>query len=288
MTSRDDRLPITSLEDIAFLSRSANRVLILDGLTDGPFSRRTLADRTGVSRTTLDRIVNELEERGWAERTKDGEYVATPRGRHLMRGFRPLLETVEALHRLDDAVTWLPVDELSIGLEHFSDASVFRPESEDPVETIDYFNELLQDTSEFRLLTHLAPPEPLGATLHERISAGRMTMEGVLTDELFDYLGSAHDRSERWRSMIEAGIDLHRHEGPIPCNLWVFDDILLIKKSGPDPIDESYGVPIASENETVRTWANELIDEWMDTATPVKAGAFVADQSPVGAESSGR
>jgi predicted transcriptional regulator len=287
MPERNSGLPTTALEDIAYLSRSANRVVILDSLTDGPYSRRTLADLTDVSRTTLDRIVNELEERGWAERTTEGDYTATAHGSHLMRRFRPFIESVEALHRLDDVLTWLPVDELDIGLEHFSDASVRRPESEDPVEAIEFINDLLRDASEFRVLAHLAPPEPLGTTLHERVTAGRMTMDGVITDDLLGFLGSTPKHAERWKALIESGSDLYRHEGPIPCNLWIFDETVLIKKSGPDPIDESYGVPIVSENETVHSWAHDLIDEWTDTASPIDVRAFEPDPTAPGTEPSG-
>ena len=287
MPERNSGLPNAALEDIAYLSRSANRVVILDSLTEGPYSRGTLANQTGVSRTTLDRIVNELEERGWVERTTEGEYAATAHGRHLMRRFRPFLGSVEALDRLDDALTWLPVDELDIGLEHFSDAVVRRPESEDPIEAIDFIDDLLGNASEFRVLAHLGPPEPLGTTLHERVTAGRMTMDGVITDELFRYLRSTPKRANRWRALVEAGSDLHRHEGPIPCNLWIFDETVLIKKSGPEPIDESYGVPIVSENDTVRSWAHDLIDEWMDASSPIDVTAFEADPTAPGTESSG-
>lgn len=287
MLEKDSELPTKALEDIAYLSRSANRVVILNGLTEGQYSRGALANQTGVSRTTLDRIVNELEERGWVKRTTEGNYAATAQGRLLMRRFRPFLESVEALHCLDDALTWLPIDELDIGLEHFSDAVVRRPESGDPVEVTDFFDELLWNTSEFRVLSHLAPPEPLGETLVERVTTDRMTMDGVITDELFGYLGSRPERATRWRALVEAGSDLHCHEGPIPCNLWIFDEMVLIKKSGPEPIDEAYGVPIVSENDTVRSWANDLIDEWMDEASPMDVTSFETDPTVPGDGSRG-
>lgn len=287
MPERGNELPTGGLEDVAYLSRSANRVVILDALTDGPYSRRALADQTGASRTTLDRIVNELEDRGWAERTAEGTYVATVQGRHLVRRFMPFLESVEALQRLDDAVAWLPVDELSIGLEHFSDAVVRRPEPADPVETIDYITDLLENASEFRMLAHLAPPEPLGETLRDRVVSGQMVVDGVITDELFSYLGSSPERAARWRALVEAGTDLHRHEGPIPCNLWIFDETVLIKKSGPEPIDESYGAPIVSDDSVVRSWAHDLIDDVTAAASRIDAEAF--EEGPTGprAESAG-
>jgi hypothetical protein len=58
-------------------------------------------------------------------------------------------------------------------------------------------------------------------------------------------------------------------------------------KSGPEPIDESYGVPIVSKNDAVRSWAHDLIDQWMDIASPIDGSAFEADPTALGAESSG-
>jgi hypothetical protein len=72
MSSESSEISTEALEDIAYLCRSANRVTILDALTEGPYSRRELANQTDASRTTLDRIVNELEERRWVERTTEG------------------------------------------------------------------------------------------------------------------------------------------------------------------------------------------------------------------------
>jgi len=279
MSERENDASAEALEDIAYLSRSANRVAILDGLTEGPYSRRTLVELTGASRTTLDRIMNELEEKGWAERTADGTYVATAQGTHLMKRFRPFVESVEALHRLDDAVTWLPIDELSIGLEHFSDAAVRRPETADPVETIDFMDDLLTTASEFRVLAHLVPPEPLGETMRDSVVSGQMTMDGVITDTLFSYLTADPERAARWNTVVKAGADLYRREGPIPCNLWIFDETVLIKKSGPEPIDDSYGVPIVTENSTVRLWAHDLIDNWITDATRIDGKAFFDDSS---------
>ena len=285
MTAGDTDLSTGALEDVAYLSRSANRIAILDALADGSFTRGELADLTGASRTTLDRVVNELEARGWAERTTEGTYVATAQGTHLMEQFRPFVDSVEALRRLGEAVAWLPRDELSVGLEHFSDAVVRRPEADDPVEAVEFMVELLRNTTEFRVLTHLMPPEPLGATLQERAGSSGVTLGGVVTDELVDKLGARPERAERWRTLIEAGADVHRTEGPLPCNLWVFDETVLVKKSGPEPIDESYGVPIVSEDETVRAWAHGLIDRWKDVATRVDAEAF-DEGAPVSGEQS--
>lgn len=281
MQNRNEAIPIEALEDIEYLSRSPNRVKILDTLTNGPYSRRNLADLTDVSRTTLDRIVNELEERGWVQRTNNGNYVGTPVGTHLMAQVRPFIDSVQAIRRLDEAVAWIPTDELSIGLHHFSDASVLRPEQDDPMETVDYFTDLIRETTEFRVLTHLAPPGPLARAMRDRIISGELNAEYVVTNELIEYLYDQPERRERWRDILNGGGTLVRIQGPIPCNLWIFDDNVLIKKSGPEPIEDSYGVPILSTNETVRSWAHNLVDTQQANATHVNIEIF-EDESAVG------
>jgi len=274
MSTEGEQFPRHAIEDIAYLSRSANRIRILDALTSGPHSRREMEGITGVSRTTLDRIVNELEERGWAERTTDGDYVATATGTHLVGELMPFIDSVTAIRQLGDAVAWLPEDELSIGLHHFKDAFVRRPAQGDPIETGEYYIELLRETDEFRVLTNLAAPGPVGRELRDRVVTGKMTAECVITRDVVELTREASVRRSRWREMLQAGADVFAHSGPIPCNMYVFDDKVLIKKGGPKPIDDAYGVPIQSENESVVSWGHGLIDDYRAAAIRADAETF--------------
>ena len=285
MSIEREQIPRETIEDIAYLSRSGNRIRILDTLTEGPYSRRELEECTEASRTTLDRIVKELEERGWAERTTNGDYVATSVGTHLVAQLMLFIDSVTAIRQLGEAVEWLPDDKLSIGLHHFSDAFVRRPEQGDPIETGEYFLELFRDTREFRVLTNLAAPGPVARKLRERIVAGEMTAECVITRDVVELNRRNTERSARWRDMVQAGADVFAHSGPIPCNMYIFDDIVLIKKGGPKPINDAYGVPIQSENEAVLSWGHSLIDECRADATRVDAETFRDGVSTQGTES---
>ena len=280
--SADDRpFSADALEDVAYLSRSPNRAAILDTLTREAHTRRELTEHVEASRTTLDRIVNELEDRDWVERTTDGDYVGTAAGRHLVREFRPCVEAVEAIRRLGPAIDWLPVEELGIGLRHFRDATVWRPESDDPAETVDFMNQLVSEADDFRVLTHLKPPPSLLKTVHEGVTSGRLTVRGVGTESYADGpTGQDAGRLELWQDIVEAGGEVYPYGGPIPCNVWVIDEIVLIKKSGPEPIDESYGVPIVSDNPEVRSWAVGLIEEHIADAERIQPEAFLESSEP--------
>jgi len=263
-----------ALETVAYLSRSSNRVEILKALTGGPSTRRELESETGTSRTTLDRIVNELEDRGWAERTTDGEYVATPTGTQLMLQFEPFLESVEAVDALGERVAWLPTEELDIGLRHFRTASVREPDYGDPNDTVDYMVDRLRDTSQLRVMTHLTPPDSFLMVLHRRVVSGSLSFEGVVPADHFDALGKTRTRREGLQDVLDAGGELYRFDGSIPCNLWIFDDLVMLKQSAPGPVDDAYGVPIVSENDEVRSWAHDLLDRYRADAANVEAGAL--------------
>ena len=278
MSESGPDLSTEALDAVAYLARSANRVRILEVLSRDACTRGELADRTPASRTTVDRIVNEFEERGWVERGTEGTYEATTQGALLMRRFRPFVESVTALQRLEDALDWLPLEELTIGLEHFSDAVVWEPAT-DPAETVEFMGDLVREASRFRVLSDLVPPEPLEDIMIDRLQAGEMALEGVTTDGVLHHVGSRPERAARWRAMREAGAAVVRHEGPLPCNLWVIDDTVLIKQSSPGPVDDSYGVPIVSEDATVLGWANDLIDDWLASGTPTDRGSLREDSA---------
>jgi predicted transcriptional regulator len=273
MSEHGDTLSDDALEDIAYLGRSKNRVEILDLIVSQPHSPRDIAEATGAARSTLERILTELEGRGWAERTPDGDYVGTPAGGFVVEEFTPLIRAMEAIRTLDDTISWLPRDELSISLSHFHDATVRQPEG-DPTEAIDYMAELISATVDFRVISNLRPHEATTKPIHDRVEAGEMTFEYVLTEDVLEYLSGHPERRERWLDTIDAGADLWAWDGAIPCNLWILDDQVWIKKSGPESVQETYGVPIISDDDTVRSWGHDLIDRYRNAATHVDVEAF--------------
>lgn len=258
-----------ALEDIAYLSRSANRVRILEALATRAYPRRDLEEATGTSRTTLGRILTEFEERGWAERTADGTYAATPRGKHVAAEFRPLATAFETIRSLGEAVACLPVEELSIGLHHFSDATVRRPSPNEPLEPGRHLAELLEDASTMYTLTFVAPPAPVGQAMADGVRSGRLTVEHVLAGGLVEHLRDRPEGPPQWREYLEAGANVYRYEGHIPCNLFVVDERVLVFSDRPEATEA-----IESDDETVRAWAVDLVEGYGDDAERVEAESF--------------
>jgi len=262
-------IPEAALEDIAYLSRSENRIRILETLTADAHSRRELADVTGTSRTTLGRILSELEDRNWATRTTDGEYVATPRGEHAAAEFLPLVASMQTLRELGEAARWIPTEELSLDLHHFRDATVRQTAPNEPVEPGRYLAPLIRDGSTLTTLTFIAPPRDVGRAMQNGVSSGQLTAEHVLAGGLIEHLREHSDGPPQWHDYITAGARVYYYDGHIPCNLFIVDGTVLLLNDRANA-----GEVIESENETVRSWAHELIATYREIAEPIEADTF--------------
>lgn len=273
MSTDLDGAPDAALEDVAYLSRSRNRVDLLSVLTTGPHNRRDLVEATGASRPTLRRILNEFGERDWVERTADGDYVATAKGEHVLGAFEPLVDAMDAVRTLDDALEWLPTGAHSIGIQHFGDAAVRRSRPTSPMSGVDHLHDRLPGTAAFRCLTHIAPPVEVAEAVLERVDSGLMTAEFVLTGELVGYLRDRSDRRARWKALVEKGATVRRYDGRIPCNLFVVDGTTFVGNSHSE--GERACELIESPDGTVRSWALGVIEAHREDARRLDADAFV-------------
>jgi predicted transcriptional regulator len=268
--SDSDIFPDGALEDIAYLTRSKSRATILVLLAMEPRTRRSLGDITGIPRTTLDRIVNEFEERDWATRTSDGDYVSTPIGERIATESTNFVGAIQAIRTLGDAVAWLPDDELTIGLHHFEDATVREPEPNAVSAASRFATKLMQEATEFACLVNTPPSPGFEDAMVNGVLDGRLTTTHVITDGELAVLQQDADRVSRWQAYVEAGANLYCYEGQIPCNLLVIDDTVLILDRQPTAAEG-----IESRNAVVRSWAQEMIEEYQGDAERLDATTFV-------------
>lgn len=261
--------PEDILEDMAYLSRSTNRVQILEVIATEARTPRNIAEVTDVPRSTLRRILTEMVERGWAERTMDGEYVATRTGGYVAVETERYIGAIHAIRTLGEAVSWLPEEELTIGLQHFREATVQRPEPNAVGAADTRLIDLFQTSDTFLCLVNTAPTIGLERTMVESVVDGDLHSKHIITDDELAVLRQDADRSSRWRTYVEAGADLYCYEGRIPCNLLIFDGTVLVGNRRLESIEF-----IESENQTVCSWGRELIDSYREEAEPLDAGVF--------------
>lgn len=287
-------VPSEALADVVWLARSENRLLVLAVLTSTvtapgketpSYARRELAGLTGTSRTTLGRILSELEERGWAKRNTDGEYEATSRGQHVAAAFEPVVNSVAAIRHLGDAVALLPATELAVGptdeieidLRHFADATVNYPDGYDPTFFGRYFGDLVEGATSLHWIDYVATPEKMMDATAAELHDGDLSGAGVFPTFLVEHFRENPGVGPRRQDLAVEGMAVFEYEGHIPCNLFVIDDTVLIENSQVDECPDS--TVIETRNETVRAWAMSVIERYIEASRQVDP-----EELPVGPE----
>jgi predicted transcriptional regulator len=212
------------LEEIAFLARSENRMAILRALNERARDRRDLQAETEVSRSTLGRVLDELQERDWIER--DGQaYETTTAGELVLDRFVPLLETVGGLHTLGDGLEYVPIEKMALDVRHFADARFITQTDLQPTRPYDYGIDQLRDADQLWCVARTAPP-PYVTAFHEEVTAGRLDATFVLDGAYLDSLPTDGEMRAQWHDLATGSAIVQRHEGPIPYIVLVLDETI--------------------------------------------------------------
>lgn len=256
---------VATLDDIAFLARSASRVRVLEALASDPHDRAGLQATTGIPRATVGRIVTEFEARGWVEH--DGRYYsASPLGGFLVAEFGTLVEGVKTMQKLRGVIEWLPTDEFDFSLERFADADITLPQPSDTTAPVERAAELVDGGDEVSILAFGSAPSVI-ETARQRTVQGSQSFEIVFAAETLDALVDDPDVGTWIRDLAdcERGTVL-RYDGAVPYNLAVIDDTANFAL-----VDE-HGAPsglIESTDPEIRSWAAATIDAYRREAEPL-------------------
>ena len=254
------------LDSIAFLARSENRARVLRTIAEGPQTRQQLREDLSMSRTTLGRVLKGFEERNLIRPTGQG-YTTTPAADAILERFVPLLETVEGIQNLDEAIEWLPSPARSVDLRHFRDAEITTSTPENPAASFDRGLELIGEADTYRGLTSTAIPSYV-QVLHEGMVQNRLHVEGVIKASFLETLRNDPERAGPWYDFAEADA-IWVYEGSVPINMHLLEDSVLIWLGEHEEGDlEVYGL-LESKNTSVLSWAESLYEEYRTEADPL-------------------
>lgn len=256
------------LEGIAFLSRSRNRVDVLEALDTDAMTRQEVRVATDVSRTTLGRVLREFEERNWVARDGD-QYATTPLGELVVESFLSLRETMRCVATLREVVDWLPTDEMDVDLGHFADADVTFPDANNPAAHQARGLELLTSATTLRVLVDAAFPQLVAGT-RDRVADGTLSFEGVLSADLVTYLDTNPELAGLFADLAAAG-EVHQHDGPVPYNMLVADETLLLWLCDADQKNQAL---LTSDDAAVVAWAEETFESYRAQADELERGVL--------------
>ena len=250
-----------SLEDVQFLANSANRVQVLTALVDEQATRRELQDEVDGSRSTVARILDEAETRGWVD-SEGTRYWLTPLGEGMVADFRSYLARVEGHQHLGELVNHLPPPLFALDSRHYSDAEIVELTPDNPAAPFSRAFELFQGATEYRGLNSTALPEHV-KVLRDRIEERSLEFEQVIEKSFVETLRDDQERSAVWASLTDR---VWVYDGVVPINVHVVDGTVLVW------LGESRGEVaglFVSDDPAVVTWAESLYEEYRDDAEPL-------------------
>lgn len=241
----------SSLDDVAFLASSPNRVDVLNLIQTAPRKRDDLKEATDVSRVTLSRILSELEERGWIRRI-DHRYEPTPRGGFVADEFGQLLVNMDTAVELDEELSWLPVETLGFDLGCLRDAEIVTPSHSDHTAAIRRVAEAVHDADWVRGTATGVSREVLDAIRGMTVER-EGTLEMILGPGAVDVIRTDAGLRHQFHEVLESErADVYRYDGddPILMALITNDKVLLCghDEEGPPP------GTVESVDQTVRSW----------------------------------
>lgn len=240
-----------AIETLEYVARSPSRVQILEILSsEGPVSRESLKAETDVVRTTLQRNLTGLAERGLI-RERDRWYELTSAGALTVAGVSAALDRVETAVRLRPVLERLPAETLDCDLARLADASVVEATATNPYGPVEYHATTLADVDRARLLLPIVSAKPI-ETARRAVESGAV-FELVVTESVAETLRTESPIAETFATVADTGsVTVSVVDDVIPFFLGIVDGAVQIG------VPDDNGLPAAlleSTDPRVKTWA---------------------------------
>jgi predicted transcriptional regulator len=263
-----------TLDDIAFLANSENRVMVLQMLVEAPQSHDEIRDQIDASRVTTARILREFEERNWITRSGQ-ECTITLTGEWVSDEFTHLIDQMEAERRLRESLQWLPLDLLTFEIKRLHDAELMVLEESDATAIIRRILEFRRSSDRIRGITRVVAPvfieNDWESTVH-----GDTRLEMIITPEVLDAIRNHSTSAQQLREMLdEPDVHISVYED-IPISVGIVDN-----EVGIDLTDEQGVVKggLVTGDETIHKWAVDLYETCRDNARPVNPDDITEDHA---------
>lgn len=233
------------------------RTGFLGSLLEAPKDKRELVEELGMSRSTVDRAVRELETEDLIE-YKDGGFVLTPFGQLTASGLFELIDTIELRQQLDPFLRWVPDGTLGIDIWLLADADLLVAEPGDPWSMINKHVELVKTMDNFRALLPFTGLHAHEAA-HEQVIEHNASVELVVEPDIAEVHMSNTSYAELTEEMIATGrVAYFEYAEEFPYPLVIIDDtVQIVVSEGDEP-----RALLETDSPEVRDWAEGKYDEY--------------------------
>lgn len=254
-----------AVEEINLLTQSPVRVRILKLLHEqGELDRRELTEQFDVSRVTVKRNLDALEQQGWIANSRPG-YGITPLGEIVVEEFYPAIDTFKLNQTLRPFLQWFPEDDLEFDVRALADAKVVVSDSSNPYAPVNRHLEVMQSADRFRCLLPAVALQPMMAA-RDCVIEYDQEQEVVFGANV----ASTLEEEPEYEEVIDELAELDN------CRLLVARSELsyylgLCEECVQIGVEDDDGVPkalVETEAEEVREWAEGTYQDYLIRAEP--------------------
>lgn len=252
-------------EDIEFLARSQTRVQLVKELRqEGELGRDELRSRLDASRTTVQRNVEALEDRGWVQ-NGNRTYSLASCGELIADDFLNLVDTVSVAEKLQPVLRRVDRSEFDFDLGVLTDAEVTTAEPGDPYAMINKHVETIRNAE---CGCALLPFTGLHATeaAYEQVIENGSQFELIAERDVARTHQSDPQYKELNKELAKTGrYEIFAYDGSIPFVLCIFDEtVQIIASEGDEP-----QAMLESDAAPIRDWAEQFYEEYKAQATKI-------------------
>ncbi|KAB1187990.1 MULTISPECIES: winged helix-turn-helix domain-containing protein [Haloferax] len=199
-----------------------HRSRFVEALAERPRDKRTLAEDLDTSRSTVDRVLRDLQRVGFV-RKQQGDYELTVVGRCALESFERYERAIHGVSNAQDLLRMLPRD-APLDPALFAGARVFTSSPDIPDGVI---QELFTSVEEGERLYGIAPVAITGQLepFYDAATAGGTEVEMIVANELLrKLLDAPRSRAVMVEQLQKDAVNIYRAEIPFGFGLWAVDD----------------------------------------------------------------
>lgn len=243
-------LAVGEASDIEFLTRSSNRVEILEELRDQPMSSSELRRSLDVPRTTLRRNLVELTDRDWVrEKVAENEFELLQAGEIILSSYTSMMDEITKAGEIASFHTHmagaLPVDSDALRACSYTCSTAVAPHAPMTRQL-----EVIGECGEFQAVLPVVSPHFV-----DRATALETTLSGVVTGNRAELNVLARDYPEVFASLAD------------DCRLQASDEL------------PGYGLYLTDETDMITTFTDNMrIHTLLEAPRGSPVSAWVRDE----------
>lgn len=261
-------------ELIKFLSNSPQRHRILDNLAHAEMDVRSLMQELDSSRSTVQRNLRMLEDRGWIRDTSSG-YVTTTIGEAIYREFMDIYDTIDTIHRMSSFLE--VVDTLEeVEIRKLTDATVMTPKSNQPTFLMDSLFTIFSSDDYVRGL--LPVVSSLSVKIMREDGFSIPSCSFIVSKSTLDKIYQQYSQSESGTAVsVPECINFRVCSDELPYGLFVSNKHLAL--AGYNELGRIQAL-VKSTNETAIEWAEGMYKYYSSKSKQPQATDIVASTNP--------